>query len=357
MSEKASGLPRIARYKPYYQALEKGRTYRWCSCGLSSRQPFCDGSHRGTGYEPVSYTAREQGEEVLFCGCKHSAAQPFCDGAHNNLKGEYESDDPNSAANRAVRLVSADKDGRAWLNGGCYVQSPASGGASTRGNLSVSSLINADSGARFQSQFYFEAGGGTSPVVGFGRRDVALLVAAGSGRIEISGRRFAIEPETGVYIRPGEAFHIDNPGGGAIQVFASVCPLAHSPEWPALMPENFDARFPERVVGIDRENRQAMGNRFFQILVDSAVGSDVVTQFIGEIPLSKALPHRHLYEESLVILRGSGYMWTQDLKAKVSAGDIVFLPRKQQHSLECTDAGGLYLVGVIYPGNNPAVNY
>ena len=26
--------------------VEEGKSYFWCSCGKSSKQPFCDGSHK-----------------------------------------------------------------------------------------------------------------------------------------------------------------------------------------------------------------------------------------------------------------------------------------------------------------------
>lgn len=123
------------------------------------------------------------------------------------------------------------------------------------------------------------------------------------------------------------------------------------------MSSNFDMTQPQRVVGIDVANRQTMADRFFQMLVDKQVGSDEVTQFIGEVPLSKAAPHRHLYEEAIVVLRGTGCMWTEHNKALVEAGDVIFLPRKQIHSLECTDPEGMMLAGVIYPGDNPSINY
>jgi len=68
--------------KPYYlMEVEEGKTYYWCSCGKSEKQPFCDGSHSGTDKTPVQYTA-EATREVYFCGCKKTAAQPFCDGTH-----------------------------------------------------------------------------------------------------------------------------------------------------------------------------------------------------------------------------------------------------------------------------------
>ena len=72
--------PKIAQKSPYAVELAPG-DYWWCSCGQSKRQPFCDGSHKGTPFAPVEYTA-EKSEKVWFCGCKHSASKPLCDGSH-----------------------------------------------------------------------------------------------------------------------------------------------------------------------------------------------------------------------------------------------------------------------------------
>ncbi len=33
--------------------VEEGRNYFWCTCGQSSNQPFCDGSHAGSGHVPL----------------------------------------------------------------------------------------------------------------------------------------------------------------------------------------------------------------------------------------------------------------------------------------------------------------
>lgn len=74
----------IPQKAPYKQSVKQGKTYFWCSCGKSARQPFCDGAHKDTGFEPVQYTA-DKDTEVYFCGCKASAKQPMCDGAHNKL--------------------------------------------------------------------------------------------------------------------------------------------------------------------------------------------------------------------------------------------------------------------------------
>ena len=76
--------PVPAQLSPYLVELVEGQTYFWCSCGRSSRQPFCDGSHAGTGLEPVPFKA-ERTEAVNLCGCKQTCDAPFCDGSHNVL--------------------------------------------------------------------------------------------------------------------------------------------------------------------------------------------------------------------------------------------------------------------------------
>ena len=62
--------------------VEQGKSYYWCSCGKSSKQPFCDGSHKGTEFKPLAYKA-ELTKKVFFCVCKQTNDQPFCDGSHN----------------------------------------------------------------------------------------------------------------------------------------------------------------------------------------------------------------------------------------------------------------------------------
>ena len=66
---------------PYATDVEEGKTYYWCSCGKSSKQPLCDGSHQGTDFTPVAYKA-DASKKVFFCGCKITNNQPMCDGSH-----------------------------------------------------------------------------------------------------------------------------------------------------------------------------------------------------------------------------------------------------------------------------------
>jgi len=76
--------PKIAQKGPYPVELEAGKSYFWCSCGLSANQPFCDGSHKTTDRTPVKFDATES-KTVYLCGCKHTANPVFCDGTHATL--------------------------------------------------------------------------------------------------------------------------------------------------------------------------------------------------------------------------------------------------------------------------------
>ena len=39
--------------------VEEGKSYFWCTCGISSKQPFCDGSHEGTDFLPEKVRSEE----------------------------------------------------------------------------------------------------------------------------------------------------------------------------------------------------------------------------------------------------------------------------------------------------------
>ena len=75
--------PTIAAKTPAVLELEPG-TYYYCQCGKSANQPFCDGSHVGTDFEPMAFEVTEK-KKVALCQCKHTGNAPFCDGTHKKL--------------------------------------------------------------------------------------------------------------------------------------------------------------------------------------------------------------------------------------------------------------------------------
>jgi CDGSH-type Zn-finger protein len=75
--------PKVGGTSPVVGEFKAG-DYWWCSCGLSNKQPFCDGSHSGTGFSPRKITL-EADCKFAWCTCKKSQKGHQCDGAHKCL--------------------------------------------------------------------------------------------------------------------------------------------------------------------------------------------------------------------------------------------------------------------------------
>ena len=75
--------PEIAGERPRIEEVEAGE-YWWCACGRSQEQPFCDGSHEGTSFEPIRFEVKTT-RRIAWCLCKRSKKSPICDGSHNRL--------------------------------------------------------------------------------------------------------------------------------------------------------------------------------------------------------------------------------------------------------------------------------
>lgn len=90
--------PIVAGNSPRKVTLEKGEEYYFCACGRSKSQPFCDGSHKGTGFTPKRFVAEQDGDAWL-CACKHTGNAPFCDGTHKRFSaGDVGSEGPGTTA-------------------------------------------------------------------------------------------------------------------------------------------------------------------------------------------------------------------------------------------------------------------
>ncbi len=352
--------PEVGGAKPILVTLgKKGDAVFWCACGRSKTQPFCDGSHAGTPFRPVRYVAARDGEEALFCACKRSRGVPFCDGSHNQLTDVYERADNGEIAaslDTPIAARSGGAFGLSRLDGASFVLTPNYLAAERRGGWRVIAAITRKVGADQLAQLILDAGVEAPRSIRFGASEVVLFVARGRGEATISGRTFPVEPECALAVRPGETFSLRSDGATPILATATICP--HQDEFEIIDAATaFDERFPQRTARVDETQKQAMGDRFYQVLADDRVGAAQITQFIGEIPRSRAAAHRHLYEEAILILSGEGFIWTEKARAAVRAGDIIYLPRKQLHSLECISAGGMRLAGAFYPAGSPAINY
>ena len=87
--------PKVFACYPTAIKVEKGKTYAWCTCGLSEKNPLCDGSHKQLAFEKegetimpfksLKFTA-EADEEVWLCNCKHTKNPPYCDGTHQLIE-------------------------------------------------------------------------------------------------------------------------------------------------------------------------------------------------------------------------------------------------------------------------------
>jgi CDGSH-type Zn-finger protein len=92
-----TGLPKLHKCEPFAINVVPGKIYKWCTCGLTQSQPFCDNIHRRietitneTGEEVMPYRSLkvefDEPQEVFFCQCRQTKTPPFCDGTHKTIK-------------------------------------------------------------------------------------------------------------------------------------------------------------------------------------------------------------------------------------------------------------------------------
>lgn len=74
----------IPQKAPYLRDEITGAKF-WCACGRSMAQPYCDGSHKGTSFQPLRVAYTEPKKSVAWCGCKRTKTPPYCDGSHRAL--------------------------------------------------------------------------------------------------------------------------------------------------------------------------------------------------------------------------------------------------------------------------------
>jgi len=108
--------PHVAFYGPCnVRNLENGQVKLWCTCGLSQKQPWCDGSHKGTKFKPMKWevpgTLADGKAQSLYqlCACKYTQSPPYCDATHADLpmtvkKNQRECQKPHEIDGKPVKI-------------------------------------------------------------------------------------------------------------------------------------------------------------------------------------------------------------------------------------------------------------
>jgi mannose-6-phosphate isomerase-like protein (cupin superfamily) len=253
------------------------------------------------------------------------------------------------------------------LEGGCRVSEMREGDPLVVGTLSIWNRIGRANGARAISLRIMEFAPGLSPGIRNHDFDEILYVLDSErnsrvdpgAKILIDGRSHDISADTGIYVRPGETFAVDNSGPNPIVMISSQCPE------PNRQPEFVDAPSspiagadtPPPLVRLSDRRAQPTADRWYRVMVDDRIGSTNATQFVGSIPAGRAPDHFHHYEEVLFILKGEGRMWAGETHTPIAPGSCIYLPKGQVHCVENTGAGELRLLGVFYPAGSPSVRY
>jgi mannose-6-phosphate isomerase-like protein (cupin superfamily) len=226
-------------------------------------------------------------------------------------------------------------------------------------DLCVSSSPSAD-GVREQVTFHESNGcpalqqrivhveqGGT--LHGRATGDDVLFVLAGAGRLAHDGAEHALERETGIYIRPGEAYEIVAEGAAPLELLVVEVPD------PAGDVELGTRRVTLRLD--ESEAQQATANREFRLVMTPEAGCGSVTQFVGYIPTGRAPDHFHTYDEVLYVLSGEGVLHIGDSHEPVGEGACIHLSPELVHSLENVGSEPMQVLGVFRPAGSPSEAY
>jgi mannose-6-phosphate isomerase-like protein (cupin superfamily) len=176
-------------------------------------------------------------------------------------------------------------------------------------------------------------------------RHELLYVVSGSGELELDGERLALEPGTGAFVAPGEAWAIDNPGPAEMLVVA-VSATAEL--------EVDEARRKKAIRFADQPEHTASVERTFRYLINEDAGCLDVTQFIGIVQPSKAPFHSHPYEELGYIVEGEGVAHVGGRSMPLRPGSCFHLPPEKVHCIENVGPEPMRILGVFHPSDSPA---
>lgn len=187
------------------------------------------------------------------------------------------------------------------LEGGCRVSELREGQPEERGTVRAWPHIGRATGAAAISLRVVEFTRGRSPSLGNAACDEVLYVLEGAGTLFLGAEPLPIGPETGLYVRPGAHFVVENPGPLPLTMISSRCPdpgtdlSTAPPASSAPTPAG-----PPPLVRLFERTAEVTGDRWYRVLVDERIGSTQVTQFVGSIPPGRAPDHFHEDRKSVV---------------------------------------------------------
>jgi mannose-6-phosphate isomerase-like protein (cupin superfamily) len=172
-----------------------------------------------------------------------------------------------------------------------------------------------------------------------------LYIEAGSGAVTVGGTTHPLEPDTGVFIAPGERFRLESNGSPELVVIA-----VHTPEdrEPAMVARKVTVRL------ADRPELEASAERTFHYLVNEDAGCFDVTQFVGIVQPSKAPFHSHPYDEVGYIIEGRGTAHIDGAEVPLREGSCFHLAPDDVHCIENVGPGPMRILGVFHPSGSPA---
>jgi mannose-6-phosphate isomerase-like protein (cupin superfamily) len=208
---------------------------------------------------------------------------------------------------------------------------------------SVRTSLSTESGCPRLVQRRMQLAAGTSCAVQAGGAGELWYVSSGRGSVIRQGQTWALRPGTALLLPPGE-HRVEAAGDVDLAIVVVVLPVdAPEPPVTEVIATHFDDSPEERT-----------GDRTFRVLIGAHQDFSRATQFVGNIPPSRAPLHEHTYDEVVMVLEGRGVVHVDDGTWDLAPGTCVYLPPGTKHCLENDGDSTLRVLGVFCPGGTPA---
>src|SRR5919201_5853395 len=210
------------------------------------------------------------------------------------------------------------------------------------GNAEVRTTFDASNGCERLVQRVIRFGGGRSEAQSLEREQEILYVVSGRAMLDLDGKRYELEPETGAFVAAGETYFIDV--AEPLELVSVVAPASGEPGVTRKVTVRFE----------DQPEFEASAERTFRYLVDEDAGCTDVTQFLGIVLPSKAPFHSHPYDEVGYIVEGEGIAHVDEESTPLRRGSCFHLAPGQTHCIENSGAEPMRIMALFHPAGSPA---